>query len=405
MSHHHDHAPPPPPARIELPLAMRLVAILAVLAGALSLGWAFESGHPELAWISYLIGVFYALGLGVFGVLWIATLHLCRGVWSVTMRRIPEAMTAWLLPGGVLAMLVGLGGHTLYHWTHADVVATDPILAHKAPFLNMTMFYWLMGLSLLSWVVIAFLMVRNSLRQDEEGGTCLGQTNNALSALYVVVFGLTISIVSFYLLMSLDAHWFSTMFAVLVYTDIMQTGTAFVAIVAGYLVLRGGLGGFINENHLHSLGKMVFACTGFWAYIAFCQFMLIWYANIPEETIYYLRRFDHGWLPYMLVLPLLKFAIPFVAMVPRACKRNPRPLILICALILVAQVWELYVMVGPSVGHGAEASHGHLPLVEFAVAAGFVGLFYLAFEFHLKRHAPVPLKDPFIQECLEYHPA
>ena len=402
---HHDHTPPPPPAAIELPAWPRALAIIAVVTGAWLLFRSFTTGHDDVAWTAYLIGVFYALGLGVFGVLWISILHLCRGVWSVTMRRIPEAMTAWILPGSVLTMLVALGGHTLYHWTDTEAVAADPILSHKAPFLNTTMFSWLVGLSLLSWVVLAFLMVRNSHRQDEEGGTSLAETNNALSALYVVVFGLTISIVSFYLLMSLDAHWFSTMFAVLVFTDIMQTGTAFVALVAGTLILRGGLGGFINENHLHSLGKMVFAVTGFWAYIAFCQFMLIWYANIPEETVYYMRRLENGWMTYMLILPLLKFVVPFILMVPRACKRNPRPLMLASALIMVAQFWELYVMVSPAVGHGEHVAHGHLPIVEFGIAAGFVGLFYLVFEFHLKRHAPVPLKDPFIQECLEYHPA
>jgi hypothetical protein len=405
MSHHHGHALPQPPASVELPKTARVLAIAAVVIGAGVLGWAFRSGHGELAWSSYLIGVFYVLGLGAFGGLWVSILYLCRGVWSVTMRRIPEAMTSWLLPGGVLAMLVGLGAHTLYHWSHAEAVARDPILSHKAPFLNLPMFYALMGVSLASWVVLALAMVRNSRRQDQEGGVQLTRRNARLSAVFVVVFALTLSVVGFYLLMSLEAHWFSTMFAVLLFTDIMQTGTAFVALVAGYVVLRGGLNGFVNENHLHSLGKMVFAFTGFWAYIAFCQFMLIWYANIPEETVYYIKRWENGWLTYLLILPLIKFAIPFMLMVPRSCKRNPKPLMAIAAWILVAQFWELYVMVGPAMGHGQESAPGHLPIVETAVAAGFFGLFYLVFELGLRRHQPVPLKDPWIQECLDYHPA
>jgi hypothetical protein len=185
----------------------------------------------------------------------------------------------------------------------------------------------------------------------------------------------------------------------------MQTGTAFVALVAGYLVLRGGLNGFINENHLHSLGKWVFAWTGFWAYIAFCQFMLIWYANIPEETTYYIKRWESGWLPYLLALPLIKFAVPFVALVPRSHKREPKPLMVLAGWIVLAQFWELYVMVAPAVGHGETGSPAHLPLVEGLVAAGFLGLFYLVFERGLRRHRPIPLKDPCLQECLEYHPA
>ena len=299
-----------------MPAIVWVVSIAAAVVGAASLGWAFANGHLQLAWSAYLIGAFFALGLGVFGALWLAILYLSGAAWSVTMRRIPEAMTAWLLPGGALAMAVGLGSRSLYEWSHIDVVAADELLTHKAPFLNMTMFTALVGVSLVLWVVFAALFVRSSRRQDEAGGMAATNASRVLSALFLVVFAITISIVSFYFLLSLDAHWFSTMFAVLVFTDVLQTGTAFVAVVAALMIATGTLHGFINENHLHSLAKMVFATTGFWAYIYFCQFMLIWYANIPEETAYFLRRSANGWLPYFLVLPLLKFVVP-VTCAPR----------------------------------------------------------------------------------------
>jgi magnesium-transporting ATPase (P-type) len=403
MSHPHSHGLPAVPGRLALPGVVQGLSAAAVLVGGAAIAWAFSQGEAQLAWSSYLIGAFFALGLGVFGVAWLAILYLARGEWSVTMRRIPEAMTAWLLPGGVLTIVVGLGAHSLYHWSHADVVANDPLLLHKSPFLNMTMFTVLMGLSLLAWVAFAAFMVRTSRRQDTEGGIRPSLTNRTASAIFLVVFALTLSIVSFYLLLSLDAHWFSTMFAVLVFTDVVQTGTAFVAIVASLLVINGKLEGFLNENHLHSLGKMVFAATGFWAYIYFCQYMLIWYANIPEETIYFIRRSEHGWLAYFLLLPVLKFVVPFLLMLPRDAKRNPRKLWPVAALILFAQFWELYVMVAPAMGHGHEAAHAHLPLVEFAATLGFLGLFTLVFGWSLARHDAVPLKDPALQACLEYH--
>jgi hypothetical protein len=229
------------------------------------------------------------------------------------------------------------------------------------------------------------------------------RASRTLSAVFLVVFSLTLSIVSFYFLMSLDAHWFSTMFAVLVFTDVVQTGTAFVAVVAALFVASGTLKGFLNENHLHSLAKMLFAATGFWAYIYFCQHMLIWYANIPEETVYFIKRTENGWLPYILALPVLKFVVPFLLLVPREAKRHARVLVPASVLILFAQFWELYVMVGPAMGHGAEAAHGHLPFVELGVTVGFVGLFTLVFGWFLGRHNAVPLKDPAIQACLEYH--
>ncbi len=403
MTHPHPHALPAPPPRLTLPGIARLLSAAAVLVGGAALVWAFSRGDAPLGWSAYLIGVFYVLGLGAFGAAWIAMLYLSGADWSVTMRRIPEAMTAWLLPGGLLAMAAGLGAHTLYHWSHAEAVAQDPLLAHKAPFLNLTMFAVLAGLSLALWVVFAAILVGISHRQDREGGMAPTRTSRTLSAGFLVVFALTLSVVSFYFLMSLEAHWFSTMFAVLVFTDIVQTGTAFVAVVAGLFVMTGRLRGFLNENHLHSLGKMVFAATGFWAYIYFCQFMLIWYANLPEETVYFIRRTEHGWLPYFLLLPALKFVVPFILLVPREAKRNPRALVPVSVIILFAQFWELYLMVSPAVAHGAEAAHAHLPIVEFAATLGFVGLFTLVFGWFLARHDAVPLKDPSIAACLEYH--
>jgi hypothetical protein len=386
-----------------LPKSVQAASALAALLGAIALGWTFASGNAPLGWSAYLIGMFFVLGLGVFGLAWLSILYLAGAAWSVTMRRIPEAMTTWLLPGSVLAMIVTLGAHSLYEWSHPEVVSADELLTHKAPFLNLTMFSALVGVSLLLWVVFAALMTSGSYRQDRQGGIAPTRRNRTLSAIFLVVFALSLSIVSFYFLLSLDAHWFSTMFAVLVFTDVVQTGTAFVAVVAGLLVLSGTLQGFVNSHHLHSLGKMVFASTGFWAYIYFCQFMLIWYANIPEETTYFLRRADNGWLAYFVVLPALKFAVPFLLLLPRDAKRNPRRLVPIAVVILFAQFWELYLMVGPAVGHGDAASHGHLPLVEFAATLGFIGLFTLVFGWSLARHDAVPLKDPSLEECLHYH--
>jgi hypothetical protein len=403
MSHPRTHALLAAPGRISVSGLVQGVSALAVLVGAGAIWLAASRGDGALGWSAYLIGAFYALGLGVFGTAWLAILYLSRADWAVTMRRIPEAMTAWLLPGGLLAIAVGFGAHSLYHWAHADVVAQDELLAHKAPFLNMTMFWALVGVSVVLWVVFSWLLVRTSHRQDREGGIAPTRVSRALSALFLVVFAITISIVSFYLLMSLEAHWFSTMFAVLVFTDLAQTGTAFIAVVAGLFVMTGVLKGFLNEHHLHSLGKMVFAWTGFWAYIYFCQHMLIWYANIPEETVYFLRRMENGWLPYLLALPALKFVVPFLLLVPRNAKRNPKVLVPVSLVILFAQFWELYVMVGPAMGHGEAAAHGHLPVVEFAATIGFVGLFVLVFGRFLGRHDAVPLKDPAIAACLEYH--
>jgi len=400
---HGNHAIPEPPAPIKIGMAPKALAAVAVLAGAGAFFYAYSGDHKSLAWSAYLIGAFYALGLGLFGVFWNAITGLASGVWSVTMRRVPEAMTSWLLPGGVLVMLVALGAHDLYHWTHAEAVAADALLQHKEPFLNMNGFVIGVGASILLWVIFAFVIGRNSRKQDETGSAALSRKNLVLSAIFVVIGALTLSVVSFYLLMSLEPHWFSTMYAVLIFTDVVQTGTAFVTLVVGLLIAKGSFGAFVNENHLHSLTKMMFATTGFWAYIYFCQFLLIWYANIPEETLYFITRYENGWLPWLIALPLVKWLIPFVILAPRENKRKIGRVVPMAILILVAQFFELYMLVSPAIGHGAHKAHAHLPWVEFLVTAGFFGAFFLVFAWSLGRHKPIPLKDPRMRDCLEYH--
>ena len=400
---HGNHVIPEPPAPLKFSMAPRALAALAVLAGAGAFFYAFSGGHKELAWSAYLIGAFYALGLGLFGVFWNAIINLSHAVWAVSMRRVPEAMAAWLLPGSVLILLVALGAHDLYHWSHAEAVAGDALLQHKEPFLNMNGFLVGVGASVLLWTVFAFAITRNSRKQDETGKIVHTRKNVVLSAIFVVLGALTLSVVSFYLLMSLEPHWFSTMYAVLIFTDVIQTGTAFVALVVALLMAKGSFGPFVNENHLHSLTKMMFATTGFWAYIYFCQFLLIWYANIPEETLYFLTRYENGWLPYLIALPLFKWLIPFVILAPRDNKRKVARVIPMATLILLAQFLELYMLVSPAIGHGAHAAHAHLPWVEFLVAAGFFGAFFLVFAWSLGRNKPIPLKDPRMRDCLEYH--
>lgn len=403
MSHAAEAQLPSAPEKLRFSMSARLVAAALLVAGAGAFVWALLTEQPQLAWSSYLIGAFYALALGVFGTLWVSILYLSKGIWSVTMRRIPEAMAAWLVPGVVLAALVGLGAHSLYHWSHTEAVADDALLQHKSAFLNMTMFWAALAVCFALWLAFTFAILRNSSRQDETGDARLTNRNTTLAAIFAVVFALTFSVVSFYLLMSLDAHWFSTMFAVLTFTDAMQTGTAVVALVAAVLILKGRLVGFVGEDHLHGIGKMMFAATGFWAYIYFCQFLLIWYGNLPEETIYFIARWENGWLPYFLALPFLKFVIPFVYMAPRSNKRKPRRVAAMAILILVAQFLELFLLVGPSIRHGESAAHGHVPVVEGVVTLGFLGAFFLVFSWALARRNPVPLKDPYLRASLHHH--
>jgi hypothetical protein len=391
------------PEKISAPTWVLIAGGLALCIGAATFAYALMNGHPQEAWGGYLIGSWFLLSLGVFGTLWVSTLYLSRGIWSVTMRRIPEAMGAAILPGSILVMLVTFGMHDLYHWTHVEAVAADELLIHKSTFLNMNLFWILMSACIAIWLIFQFVIVRNSSKQDETGSSALTFRNNMLSALFVLLYALTYSIASIYFLMSLEPHWYSTIFAVLTFTDMFQTGTAVVTLIASVFVLNGILKEYLNENHLHGIGKMMFAATGFWAYIYFCQYLLIWYANLPEEVAYFARRYDGGWVIYLAVLPLLKFIIPFIYLAPRNNKRKPKRLIAMAVLIIFAQFYELFIMVAPALGHGEHAAHGHLPIIEGLIWLGFVGIFVITFALAFRRRTPVPIKDPWLRESLHHH--
>jgi hypothetical protein len=403
MSHGHDVRIPEPPAPIRFPAWAWALAGLAAAGGVAGFAAALARGEAEQAWGAYLIGAFFTLGLGAFGALWMAMLYLGKAAWSVGTRRVLEAMAAWLLPGGVAILALGAFGLPhVYEWAHPDVVAADPKLLHKAVFLNPTTFLVFSAIAVGGWALLASRMVGHSLAQDRTGSSRHTRRNVALSAVFSVFFALTFSGLSFLLLMSLEPHWASTMLAVLTWTDLMQTGLAVQCLAMAILVARGRLPGFATAEHLHSAGKLLFAFTGFWAYIWFCQFLLIWYGNLPEEAAYYARRLSNGWEPYLLALPIVKFAVPFLWLVPLAAKRRPARLIPAAILVILAEFLELYVMVAPAVGGGEEAPPAHFPVLELAVTAGFAGLFFLVFAWTLSRRQPVPLKDPAIEACLEY---
>lgn len=391
------------PGRLAMPTWAWGLGVALLLIGAGTFAGALATGQEVHAWSGWLIGMFYALGLGVFGAVWVAIQYVTRAAWSVPLRRIPEAMASWVLPAVVLAPLTVLGAHTLYHWSHAEAVAGDDLLLHKSAFLNIGGFVGANAGILLAYAVFTLLLLRWSWAQDERPDPANAGRSVRVSAVFLLLFAPSFSVLSWYLLMSLTPHWFSTMFSVLCFTDMMQTGLAVVSLVAAILVARGATRGVINENHLHDVTKMAYAFTGFWAYIYFCQYLLIWYANIPEETVYFLDRQEHGWLGWLLVLPVIKFVIPFIWLTPREAKRRPRSVIPMMVLLLVGQFLELFVMVAPSVGHGHEAAHAALPVWELGITLGFLGAFLLLAGWAFSRHNAVPTRDPYLGAGLRHH--
>ncbi|MFB3916177.1 MAG: hypothetical protein ACE14M_05580 [Terriglobales bacterium] len=349
---------------------------------------------PQRAWVNLLLVSYYGLGVALGGAVFIAVQYVSGAAWSVALRRVPEAMAAVLPLGGIGLLAVLLFRPSLYSWTNA----AEAMPAFKRFWLDLSFFRGRAVLFLLLWMAVTWLMLRSSRMQDEDGDFRHTRRNIRLSAIFLVVFGVTYSLASYDWIMSLEPHWASTLFGMYNFAGLFVTGTAVLAILLVWLQ-RGPMNGIITSHHVHDVGKLVFAFSTFWMYLWFSQYMLIWYANIPEETVYYIRRLHGFWQPLFLLDMVLNWVVPFLALLPRTNKKKPGVLVRVCVTLLVGRWLDLYLMIAPPFA-GAKPQIG---IWELGLMAGAVGVFALGFLAAVRRAPLVPVRDPHLGESLHYH--
>ncbi len=354
--------------------------------------------NPQRAWANFLLGYFFWMCISLSGVFFAALQHLTGAYWSVTVRRVAESFIAYLPYSLALFFVLLFGVHHLYEWSHHEEVMRDVILKSKTAYLN-TPFFTIRQIAMYAGVMIlGGWLVKNSLRQDENGNTQLTKLNAKISAPFMIVFGWLFTFVSFDLLMSLFPHWFSTIFGVYAWSGLFYSGLAMLTLWIVLLRRNGYVKGWVSEDHIHDLGKLMFAFLVFWGYIAFSQFMLIWYANIPEETSYYLVRAHGGWKELSYGLIIFKFAIPFFILISRPAKRNPKILIPMCLWFLAAQWLDLYWLIFPRFFEGPVFGW-----MEVGIFVGFAGIFFLSVGNFLSKVSLVAIRDPRIEQTLHHH--
>jgi hypothetical protein len=353
---------------------------------------------PERAWSAYLVGYFYWLCISLSGVFFVALQHISGSTWCIPLRRISEIFIAYLPVAILLFIILLFGVHTLYEWNHHEVVAADHLLSQKTGYLNVP-FFVVRGLILFALCIgLGGWMVKNSLKQDETGEARLTLLNMKIAAPFLIIFGWSFTFVAIDLMMSLMPHWFSTIFGVYCWSGLFYSGLAMTLLWAIVLKRRGYLTNYVTPEHYHGMGKYMFAFVVFWTYIAFSQFMLIWYANLPEETIYYLPRLEGGWDCVTKLLVLVKFVIPFFLVISQAAKRNEKFMIFVCLWFLVAQWVDIYWMVYPNFFENPVFG-----FMDIGIFAGFAGLFFLSVGHFAKRVNLVPVQDPQLEEGVKHH--
>lgn len=358
------------------------------------------------AWHSYLTSYFLFTSLALGGLFFVAIQHVAKAGWSVTVRRFAEAMTAFLPIAAVGALVLLIGSKKLYIWLDPQIVAQDALIRGKSAYLNMTFFIIRLVVFFGGWLWFTKVIVGHSLKQDEDGSVQHTLKNVGVSIAFILFFALSYSFFSVDTLMSLFPHWYSTMWGVYCFSGLIQSTFAFLCILTVALMKRGLVRGLVSEDHLHDLGKYLMGFTVFYAYIAFSQFLLIWYANLPEETIFYLSRSSGGWMVASFSLLFFKFIIPFLLLLPKAAKRAPGHLVLVSALILVMQYVDVHWIVYPNlVGSNIEKYGGHwiFGWQEISGILLFGGLFLWSLTNFLSRHSLVPMKDPRLEEAVHHH--
>jgi hypothetical protein len=373
--------------------ALWLLVGLVLLGGALFLAGALR-GDPQ-TWANVLLASYYLAGMGLGGAVLVALFYVTGAGWAVALRRVPEAMTA-LLPLAALGLgLVLLAHPALYPWSDPaqEGLSLSPfqrIWLTRPFFLVRSLVY------LVLWVALAFALVRVSRRQDQTGAASLTATNVRLSALFLVVFAVTCWLASTDWIMSLEPQWSSTIFGVYNFAGIFLSAVAAVVVVTIGLYWQGPFRNVLTRRHLHDLGTLLFAFSSFWMYIWFCQYLLIWYVNNPEETMYFWRRQQPGWQTLFLLNVVLNWAVPFVVLLLRRAKQTPWVLLAVAASVLVGHWLDLHLMIMRPVAHA-----GPLPDVWGAgLFLGVGGLAVLLIGHALGRAPIMPINDPFLAESL-----
>jgi len=390
-------------------LGLLAVGGLVLVLGFVFLGLSSDEHSQTRFWAVLLQNSTYFLLICNASMFFICITTLAMGGWQVAFRRVPEAISAVVPVFSVLALLVFLGivfghQHHIYHWLDKEHVEHDKILKGKSAFLNPTFFFAWTIITLAVWNFVGRKMRQLSDRTDEpmdgiEGAKSWVNSNIIWAAAFIVFFGLTVgSTIPWLWLMSIDAHWYSTMYSWYTFASTFVSGMALIALFVIYLKNNDYLE-YTNDEHLQDIGKFMFAFSIFWTYLWFSQFMLIWYANIPEETIYFQPRLNGAYTGIFYLNLVINFLAPLLIYMRRSSKRNYTTLTFMSVALLFGHWLDFYQMVFGSLVR----DHVPMNLFDFGIAAGFVGLIIYQTANVLAKYPLVAKTHPFFKESIIHY--
>jgi len=398
-----------------LSLILMAIGILSVIILFITHGASSDQRVSARFWASMLQNSVYFLLVVNASMFFICATTLAWGGWQMTFRRVPEAISACVLPIGIISTIILLflcfgPNHVIYHWADSHHVAEDPALQHKEGFLNKPFFAIWTVITVIGWWLLG-KKLRSLSRQTDNEPLNPEQAkryiwdNTVWAAVYAVLFALTVlSSIPWLWLMSIDAHWYSTMYSWYVFASSWVAGIALITVFVIYLKNNNYLE-LTSKEHLHDLGKFMFAFSIFWTYLWFSQFMLIWYANIPEETVYFKPRVQGPYRTIFFLNLIINFLAPLLILMKRASKRNYGTITMMAILIIFGHWLDFYQMVMPSVMMDPDTKQTQVPnmLPDLGIALGFVGLIMFVSARTLAKYPLVAKNHPFLKESIVHH--
>jgi len=381
--------------RKELPASVTRLGWILLIAGVAIAALGYIVDARRMAFDN-IIGYLFLASVAAGSVFLVALEYIGGAVWSVPTRRVNEFLGALVLLLPLIALPIFFHLHDVYHWTHEEVVSADKLLAGKSPYLNVNFFVLRFVVIFAVWSLFHFLFTRNSTKQDTTKDQKLTTINIRLAAVFMPVFAISLTLTAVDWAMSLEPHWSSTIFGVYYFS-----GTVLAALSAAtYIIIKLHEYGYLpklQRDSFYSLGALMFAFINFWAYIAFSQFLLIWYADLPEETVWFMSRWRNGWEYVSILLIVVHFAIPYFALLTQDSKMDLKRLKLMAIWILFAHLLDLYWLVMPTYSESVSFSW-----TEFGFPILLVGLVMVVLSFKMKRNNLVPVGDPKLARGLSF---
>lgn len=384
----------------DLPPIISKIGMVLLAVGVILGVVAFFVDHSR-AVFNYLIAFTFMISIGVGALFLIALEYVVGADWSVPIRRVVEFFAATVPFLAILVIPLLLNMHELFHWSHVEAVAEDQILQGKAPYLNVPFFIIRVFVLIGIWSLFYFFFIRNSKKQDTTKDQKLTKINIRLSAVFIPIFALSITISAIDWLMSVEPHWFSTILGVYFFSGTVIAALAAVTLATVLLKENDYLHPAMTNDHLFSLGALLFAFVNFWGYIAFSQFLLIWYADLPEETFWFMQKWEGSWAIFSIGLIIIHFLVPYIMLVSQPSKMDPKRLKFISVWLLFAHLYDLFWLVMPETPQLSEGySFSWIDLV-FPIA--IVGLVILIFNMKARKENLIPVGDPKLKRGLDFH--